>query len=86
MAHAERSEVGRAGLPSPPAVEDHGYDPGGPVAYLQADLARRFLTHDEVHPPTLPGASERIVRFVSLAGGYLALFAAYAAAAVLILR
>lgn len=54
--------------------------PGGNIGSIQANIAHRLA---EV--PTA-ASGERIVRFLSVAGGYAALAAGYAGAALLILR
>ena len=74
MANARRRED-----PLVPARES-GYRPGGEIARSHANLASWVAL-----PPT-PAPSERTVRFLSVAGGYLALAAGYAGATLLILR
>jgi hypothetical protein len=53
------------------------------VGQIQADLVRRLACETTITPVT-PG--ERLVRRVSVAGGWLALLAGYAGAAFLLLR
>ena len=65
-----------------PFLPEHerGHHPGGNIGSMQADIAHRLAGMP-------PGASsERIVRFLSVAGGYAALAAGYAGSALLILR
>ena len=64
---------------------DHGYRPGGQVGQMQAELAQRLLQKSTAAAITV-SPEERVVRFLSVAGGYIALLSAYAGAVLLILR
>lgn len=85
MAQVKRSDFDIGGHAAPQRdAADHAYDAGGHIAQLQADLARRLAGGgaDELRPAEPP--AERIIRFLSVAGGYLALSAGYGAAALAI--
>lgn len=83
---AEHNEAARphAKLPWSPEA-DYGYQPGGQVGQLHADLARR-LAQDRIVHDTDDAPGERLVRLLSRGGGYAALLTGYIAVAVLILR
>ena len=85
MARAKRSDQQPqdGGLPWGRAAE-FGYDAGGPVARLHADLAQRLATPGT--GPVLDSAAERAVRRMSVAGGWAALAMGYAGAALIALR
>ena len=74
MANARRRED-----PFLPAREG-SYYPGGNVGLMQAEIAYQLARAQTA------ASSERIVRFLSVAGGYAALAAGYAGAVLLILR
>lgn len=59
------------------AAERHGFEPGGQIGRMHADLAA-LLTGCIADTAVVPTPKERIVRLVSIAGGYLALVGAYA--------
>lgn len=90
VAEAKRRDDDWKGAPagsSQPWAEPagDGHRPGGPVGRLQADLAHRLaLEAATAAIPVSPG--ERVVRFLSVSGGYAALFAAYAGLVFLALR
>lgn len=75
----------RAASPWGEATGDHGYRPGGQVGQMQADLAHR-LACGLAASAAAPSPAERVVRFLSVAGGYAALLAGYVGIALLILR
>lgn len=88
MAQPQRSDVDQRGPALPQrAVEDRHYDAGGHIAQLQAELAQRLAAGgvDQRTRDATP-SGERAVRFASVTGGYLALLAGYAVAALLILQ
>ena len=62
-----------------------GYLPGGTVGQMQADLAHR-LSRGVVDGTAPASSTERIVRLLSMAGGYGALLAGYGGIALLIFR
>lgn len=80
MAQVKRSDTQYDGHPLPGRADaDHRYEPGGPIGQLQADLAQRLMGSNPGQVGVLadpPG--ERVVRFLSSAGGYAALLAGYA--------
>ena len=88
MAHPQRGDAVPAYTPPQPAPG--GYRPGGQVGRMQAELADRLAPSGLAWEPA--GASEseapgeRMVRFLSVAGGYLALLLAYAGVALPFLR
>lgn len=86
MAHVKRSDTGGRSDPVPQHADaDYRYDAGGHIAQLQADLAQRLMDQGagrESSPADQP--AERIIRYISVGGGYFALFAGYAAAALVI--
>lgn len=90
MAEARRREdeweADRVGAPRWRAAVPHGPvgGQGGPVGQMQADLVRRFEWQTPGAPVTTAG--ERLVRGLSIGGGWLALFAGHLGAAVLVLR
>lgn len=88
MPNAERVQADTAIDPSPPrAPGDHGYVPGGTIAELQADLARRLSGQEAGWVGEAVAApAERAVRILSVGGGYLLLAAGYAATALLAAR
>ena len=63
----------------------HGFEPGGQVGQMQADLAAR-LAGSVAGVAVALAPEERFVRFASVAGGYLALAAAYVGVVFLFLR
>lgn len=67
------------------ADASHSFEPGGQVARLHADLAAR-LASSIAGAAVAPDPKERLVRLVSVAGGYLALAAAYAGFVLLLLH
>lgn len=90
MAEARRREdeweADRVGTPRWQAAVPHGPagGQGGPVGQMQADLVRRFAWEATGVPDATAG--ERLVRGLSIGGGWLALLAGYLGAAVLVLR
>ena len=88
MPNAERVQADTSIDPLPPrAAGDHGYVPGGTIAELQADLARRLLAEEAGWVGDMAVApAERAVRILSTGGGYLLLAAGYAATALLAVR
>ena len=88
MARPERRDTEREPVPFPPGGD---YRPGGEVGRMQADLVHRLSSREgEARRPAMvpedrwPG--ERAVRFVSGAGGYLALGAAFGGVVLLVMR
>lgn len=88
MALPERNEVPLSRQPLQPSAtaRDGGYVPGGQVGQLQVDLAARLAQQGSVTTPEDVAPGERLVRFISVAGGYAALLAGYAVVALLIFR
>lgn len=91
MARPERCDAEPAHTPSRSTHDGSGdraagYRPGGQVGQMQADLADRLAREVIVRPPAIVLPGERLVRFVSVAGGCLALLATYAGLVLLILR
>ena len=96
MVYPERRDANMAHIPSPsPSTPDipsgrAEYKLGGPIGQMQADLARRLAREGIIRRPEhvllgeRPG--ERTVRWVSIAGGGLALLMAYAGVVIMILR
>ena len=88
MARPERRETEPEATMPPPIAG--GYQPGGHVGRIQADIADRLAAQEVARQ--LPGTpldtrpGERAVRFLSVAGGYLALGAAYAGVVLLVMR
>lgn len=80
---ARSPETDGASGPWASTAGDRGYWPGGPVAQMQAELAQRLAQGLPVAPVS---PEERVVRFLSVAGGFAALLAAYAGVVMLILR
>lgn len=70
---------------SRPGTDAYGFQPGGQVGQMHADLAARLARGFADTAPT-PAPGERFVRLASVAGGYAALAAAYAGIAFLFLR
>lgn len=90
MTMPRRSDAAASGIgdavPVPlPRPQQPGYVPGGPVGSMQEDLSRR-LAGEWTEPLEHLGREERVVRFLSVAAGYVALAAGYAVAALLVLR
>ena len=88
MPNAKRVQAEIGVDPAPPrGAGDHRYVPGGTIAELQADIARRLSGEEAgwVGEPAAPSA-ERVVRALSVGGGYLLLTAGYAATALLVVR
>lgn len=84
MAQAQRNDQRQQGdLPLQPA-SDNRYDAGGPIAQLQADLARRLSDGVEPGAAHADPVAERVTRLVSRTGGYAALLAGYAGVAAVI--
>lgn len=90
MAQVQRNDIDPVGDPLAQPVGDAGrypagdarrYDAGGHIAELQADLARRLGSDGAAADPAAVAitSAERLVRFCSVAGGYAALLAGYAA-------
>ena len=75
----------RSEEPSSSAVAEHGYLAGGQVGRMHVDLVQRLAQHPGTAPATPPPA-ERMVRSLSVAGGYLALTAGYVGVALLLFR
>ena len=65
-------------------AHDHGYQSGGPVGEIRADLVRRLSRKEPSY--TTAKAGERLVRRLSIAGGYLVLLFGYACLTYLVLR
>ena len=62
----------------------HGYQSGGPVGKMRADLVRRLSWQEPSY--TAARAGERVVRRLSVVGGYLVLLFGYACSTYLVLR
>jgi len=92
MAQVRRNDIEQADAPSGHAAPYHGhapagYDPRGPVAQLQNDLAIRLAAGSAAWAPlTVPSPVERWVHLTSVAGGYAALAAGYVAITSAVLR
>ncbi len=86
MARPERHDAKPHFVQPTPTAD--GHSPGGQVGWMQADLARRLASGGAARASASVGGGpdERMVRFVSAAGGYSALAAAYAGVVLLILR
>ena len=86
MARPERHDAEPGLARARPAADGRWLD--GEVGRLRAEFARRLASEAAWTPVVLPGdgRAERTVRFASVAGGYLALGAAYAGMILLILR
>lgn len=85
MALPERktpSERAPLGLPT----ADIGYQPGGHVGQMQADLVHRLARQGLILEPAGTSPGERLIRFMSVAGGFVALLAGYAGVALLFWR
>ena len=85
MALPERTTP-HARAPLPWSASDASYQPGGHVGQMQADLAQRLAHQELVREPVGVSPGERLIRFMSVSGGYLALLAGYAGVALLLLR
>lgn len=85
MAQPKRNAAPDAYSPDPRSPATGSGQPGGTVASAEADAACR-LAWPGVRDAGDASAGERMVRRASVAGGYLALLAAYAGVASLILR
>lgn len=81
----ERDESARRHARSPSPEADYGYQPGGQVGQLHADLARR-LAQERIVLDAGDTPGERLVRLLSRSGGYAALLTGYVVVAVLVLR
>lgn len=68
------------------AAEARRYEAGGHVAQLQAELAQRLAERAVDQRPIATSPGERVVRLLSVGGGYLALLAGYAVAAFAVFR
>lgn len=78
MAQVQRND--HSGDPLAPPAAEHRYEAGGPIGELQADLARRLAAEEAAPALPVPAPpAERLVRLLSVAGGYTALLAGYAA-------
>ena len=95
MANSKRNEMAAPAayrLPEPPlpdgpwsgTASTPGYRPGGQVGQMQLDLAQRLA--GSFAADVAVSREERVVRFLSVAGGLVALAAGYAGVALLILR
>lgn len=79
MVQAQRKEIDPRGDASVRAGPTDG-----PIAQLQADLARRLLDNGLIGGLHAPSAKERRVRALSTASGYLSLILGYVAVGVAI--
>lgn len=79
MAQVRRNDIEQADDLFGHFAPSNGYDPGGPVAHLQNDLALRLAADQIALAP-----ADRWVRLISVAGGYTALVTGYAAMAIAI--
>lgn len=88
MTRPERNDVEPGLAPHPYSYPPAGYRPGGQVGRMQADLSARLASPGiaRAAAPANEWTGERAIRFVSVAGGYLALGAAYAGTVLLTLR
>lgn len=84
MPAAPATRLSAALGPWAPAIGDSDQQDGS-VGQMQAELARRSgfgITVQTMPPPP----EERLIRFLSVTGGYTALLAAYAGISLLLLR
>ena len=85
MALPERKTL-PASAPLSPSMADSSYQPGGHVGQMHTDLAHRLAQQRLVLGPAGTSLGGRLIRFLSVTGGFIALLAGYAGIALLFLH